>query len=87
MSCLIHYVPALLKQRIKMDDYQRLRILLFQYTMFKGDFYREKAKEATRKLQRCKVLTSDEYYSILRDLIMDELFDTIQRDICSFLGS
>lgn len=69
-----------------MDDYQRLRILLYQYINFKGDFYKSKAKEATERLQRKKILSSNEYFNIIRDLLMFELFDTIQRDISSFLN-
>lgn len=85
MSSWNSCAPALLKQLIKMDDYQRLKILLYQYTMFKGDFYQNNAKEATERLQRKKILSSDECYSIIRDLLMNELFDTIQRDILNLL--
>lgn len=55
--------------------------LILQYLLHKGDYYHDKAKAATEKLRRGKYLTSADFEEIYKTLMMDELFDTIQRDI------
>ncbi len=68
-----------------MDNYERLRILLYQYINFKGDYYKHQAKVATDKLQRSKCLSSSEFQDIYRALIVNEVFDIIQMDIYNIL--
>lgn len=68
-----------------MDDYNWLRVRIYQYLMFKGDLFNQRAKDATIKLQRSKKLSVSEYAEIYNDLHNAELFDIIQREICGLL--
>lgn len=68
-----------------MTDYNWLRVRILQYLMFKGDWYNQRAKEATLKLQCSKKLSVAEYAEIYNDLHNAELFDKIQRDISELL--
>lgn len=68
-----------------MSDYERIKVLLYQYLMFKSDLYDELKLKATRKLQSTKKLSSAEFEQIYRDLLICELFDTISSDIYKLL--
>lgn len=61
------------------------RLIIMQYLLHKGDHYRSCAKSSTEKMQRKKVLTSSELEQIYKDLLMNELFDSIQHDLCRLL--
>lgn len=61
------------------------RLIVMQYLLHKGDYYRNRAKSSTEKMQRKKVLTPAEFEQIYKDLLMDELFDSIQHDLCRLL--
>ncbi len=61
------------------------KLIVMQYLLHKGDYYRSRAKISTEKMQRKKVLTSSEFEQIYKDLLMDELFDSIQHDLCRLL--
>lgn len=63
----------------------REQTLILQYLLHKGDYYRSRAKISTEKIQRKKVLTSSEFEQIYKDLLVDELFDSIQHDLCRLL--
>lgn len=62
-----------------------LRIRIYQYIIFKGDYYHNKAKDATVKLQLSKCLTPSEFEQIYKALLLDELFDIIQMDLYNLL--
>lgn len=68
-----------------MSDYQWLKVRILQYLMFKGDWYNQRAKEATRRLQCSKHLSVADYTDIYNDLHNAELFDKIQREIVGLL--
>lgn len=69
-----------------MDDLERWKVLLYQYLLFKGDFYNQRAKDATERLQRSgRKLGSDEYVKIFSDLKTAEIFDKIFKDVCELL--
>lgn len=68
-----------------MSEYQWLKVRILQYLMFKGDWYNQRAKEATARLQRSKKLSVAEYTEIYNDLHNAELFDIIQREIFDLL--
>lgn len=57
------------------------RLLILQYLLHKGDYYRCNAKTALDKLRGSKYLSTAELEQIYKAVIMDELFDSIQRDI------
>lgn len=68
------------------NDYEHLRIVLFQYILFKGDFYDNLSKLALNKLQRTrKHLTSSEYVEIYRDLLTAEIFNQMALDLSRLL--
>lgn len=63
-----------------------LKVLLYQYVLFKGSYYHKNALKAFDKLKRGKIpLQSDEYLFIYRDLLFSELFDSISDDLVSLL--
>ena len=62
------------------------RLLILQYLLHKGDFYRSNAKSAIEKLQGSKYLTTSELEQIYKAVLIDELFDEFQRDICKLFG-
>ncbi len=64
------------------EELSRTRVLLYQYILHKGDFYRQQAKSSTERLQRSKYLTVADFERIYKDLLLDELFDIIQKDLC-----
>ena len=64
----------------------RLKIVLYQYILNKGAIYNHNAIYSMDKLKRGKIpLQSDELFYIYRDLLLCELFEDIQKDICSLL--
>lgn len=58
------------------------RLLILQYLLHKGDYYRNNAKSAIEKLQGNKYLTTSDLEEIYKAVLIDELFDEFQRDIC-----
>ena len=68
-----------------MDELNRIRVLIYQYTMFKTDYYEELAVQATRKLQTVKCLSASEYQKIYRDLLTYEIFDTMATDLLNLI--
>lgn len=64
-----------------MTEFERWKVLLYQYTLFKSDYYKELANQATRKLQSAKCLSLSEYEKIYRDLLSNEIFAIIADDI------
>ena len=65
-----------------MDNY---RVLILEYLLFKGDFYHNEYKTAIHRLRTEKHLNSFDLERIYKAVLMDELFDSIQRDICRLL--
>lgn len=61
-------------------------LLIMQYLLHKGDYYRYEAKKAIEKLRTDKYLTSADLEEIYKAVRMDELFDSIQHDICRLLN-
>lgn len=59
------------------------RVRLYQYVLFKGDHYRDKAKQATEKFRKGKYLTAADFEQIYKDLLMNDLFDIISKDLCN----
>lgn len=59
--------------------------LVYQYLLFKGDYYHDKAKRATEKLKNSKCLSSEDYVSIMNDLQAFELFDIISTELYNLL--
>lgn len=68
-----------------MTEYNWLRVRICQYLLLKGDWYNQRAKEATRRLQCSKQLSVADYAEIYNDLHNAELFDKIQREISELL--
>lgn len=68
------------------NELERLRILIFQYILFKGDFYDERSKTALYKLQHArKHLSSSEYVEIYRDFLTAEIFNQMAVDLSHLL--
>ena len=63
----------------------RIKVLIYQYVFYRGDLYKANAEIATAKLQRCKCLSSSEYQKIYKDLLTNEIFDTIATDLLNLL--
>lgn len=70
-----------------MDDLQRLKILLYQYILFKSDYYKEQAEKAHYKLKVSKSISSDQFYDTYLAIIRYEMFEIVQRDISNILNS
>ncbi len=64
---------------------ERIRVIVYQYLFYRGDLYRANAEFATAKLQRCKCLSASEYQNILKDLLTNEIFDTITTDLLNLI--
>ena len=64
-----------------MDD----RMIVLTYLLHKGDYFRYEKKKAIDKLRNSKYLTSDDLEQIYKAVRMDELFDSIQHDLCRLL--
>lgn len=62
------------------------RLLILQYLLHKGDYYRNNAKFAIEKLQGNKYLSASDLEKIYKAVLIDELFDEFQRDICKLFG-
>lgn len=58
------------------------RLLILQYLLHKGDYYRYEAKKAIDKLRGSKYLTTADLEEIYKAVMRDEVFDEFQRDIC-----
>lgn len=58
------------------------RLLILQYLLHKGDHYRNESKKALEKLRGSKYLTTADLEQIYKAVLIDELFDEFQRDIC-----
>lgn len=68
------------------NDNEHLRILMYQYILFKGGYYDERSKNALNKLQTArKYLTSSDYVDIYRDILTAEIFRQISVDITRLL--
>lgn len=67
------------------EELSRTRILIYQYTMYKGDRLRTEAFKAIDKLKHSKKLTSEELEQIYRALLRDELFEEFQTELCRLL--
>lgn len=67
------------------EELTRTRILIYQYTMYKGDRLRREALQAIEKLKHSKRLTVEELEQIYRILLRDELFEEFQKDLCNLL--
>lgn len=65
------------------DD--RLKVIVYQYLFYRGDLYKANAELATVKLQRCKCLSASEYQKIYKDLLTNEIFDTITTDLLNLI--
>jgi hypothetical protein len=65
-----------------MDD----RMIVLTYLLHKGDFYRSEAKKALDKLRNSKYLTSEDLEQIYKAVRADEIFDSIQHDLCKLLN-
>ncbi len=66
-----------------MDNY---RLLILEYIIFKGDYYHNERNSAILKLRTEKNLHAIDLENIYKAVLMDELFDSIQRDICRLLN-
>ncbi len=67
------------------EELSRTRILIYQYTMYKGDRLRREALQAIEKLKRSKRLTAEELEQIYRTLLRDELFEEFQIELGNLL--
>lgn len=67
------------------EELSRTRILIYQYTMYKGDRLRREALQAIDKLKHSKRLTAEELEQIYRTLLRDELFEEFQRELVNLL--
>lgn len=65
-----------------MDD----RMIVLTYLLHKGDHYRYEAKKALDKLCNSKYLTSEDLEQIYKAVRTDEIFDTIQHELCNLLN-
>lgn len=59
----------------------RDKTLILEYLLHNGDLYRNNAKAAIDKLRGSRYLTASDLEEIYKAVILDELFDKIQRDI------
>lgn len=58
-----------------MDDFQRLKVLLYQYIMFKGDFYKKLAEDAFNNLRISKNITSSVVLRFYSAQLKHEFFE------------
>lgn len=70
-----------------MDDFQRLKVLLYQYILFKGDFYKQSAEEAFINLRSSKNVTSSDVLRFYSAQLKHEFFDDFQKEIADILST
>lgn len=74
----------MMKKVISLDSLQ-LRIMIYQYLMFKGDFYNQKRKQSFDKIKCCKTPSLSDLETFYRDSIMWDCFQRIESDIIGLI--
>lgn len=70
-----------------MDDFQRLKVLLYQYILFKADFYKKLAEESSNNLRSSKNITSDDVLRFYSAQLKHEFFEEFFREVADILDS
>lgn len=70
-----------------MDDFIRLKIMLYQYILFKGDFYKAAADDALDILRKKKYPSSDDVYRFYYARLKYEIFNDFQKEIADILDN
>lgn len=65
---------------------QQMKILLYQYFLHRGDELRESARKSKRLLCYDKKISSEQINKYYIDMLNDEFFDKIQREILDLLN-
>ena len=69
-----------------MDDLERFKILIYQYILFKGDYYSNSAEVLYERVKIKKHPSADELHSLYIAQLKNEFFDDIQREIAKMLS-
>lgn len=69
-----------------MDDLERFKILIYQYILFKGDYYSNSAEVLYETVKTKKHPSADELHSLYIAQLKNEIFDDLQREIAKMLS-
>lgn len=69
-----------------MDNYERLKVVLYQYILFKGDFYKASAEDSLNRLRTSRNITSADIYKCYSAQLKHEFFDDFQKEIVDILS-
>jgi hypothetical protein len=64
-----------------MTDYERFRIRLYQYILFKGDFFKNQAINSSNKVKSSRIIKSADLEQYKRHLLLHELFEELSQDL------
>lgn len=68
-----------------MNDLERLKVLLYQYILFKADFYKNRADSLLDSVRRKKYPSADDLHSLYLAQLKNEIFDDFFREIDDIL--
>lgn len=69
-----------------MDNYERLKVILYQYILFKADFYKSVSDELLNRLRTSKQISSDDLHSYYVAKIKSEFFEDFFKEIADILS-
>lgn len=69
-----------------MNDYERLRVMLFQYLMFKGDRLKYNAELSADRLRTSKIINTSDYVQIYKEILKHELFEEIYDELYEIIS-
>lgn len=69
-----------------MDDLERLKILLYQYVLFKADYYKNTADSLYDNLRVKKYPSADDFHLVYTAQLKNEIFDNFQREIIKIIS-
>ena len=69
-----------------MDNYERLRVVLYQYILFKGDFYKSLSDDLLNRLRTSKHISSDDIHKYYVAKIQSEYFEEFYKEIDDILS-
>lgn len=68
-----------------MSDFERLKVLLYQYILCKADFYKNRADSLFDSIRRKKHPSADDLHSLYLAQLKNEIFDDLFREIDDIL--